>query len=164
MRGVNCSIPRLFVVASLSAAGCAYTRDVSTTAEYKPWIGKTVPTVGPRGYNVFSPTLGPYFMEWADGYGDYPIVAKIPEGYPVVIEAAKRTEGRYLMGNIPFTHDQLILSMEHPEKKNQRIRVWSEINYVEPFKDKKGEKWTFPEDSLDKQTPATESPDPASGK
>jgi len=143
LRG-NCCVLQLLFFSCLFVTGCAYTRDVSTTAEYKPWIGKTVQTVGPRGHNIFSPTWGPYFMDWVDGYSDYPIVAKVPEGYPVVIEAVKRTEGRYLMGNIPFTHDQLILSMEHPREKNKRIRVWSEINYVEPFKDKEGHKVELP--------------------
>src|SRR5262249_13920733 len=125
---------------SLCVAGCAHTRDVSATTEYKPWIGKTVQVTGPRDYNIFAPTLGAYFMDSADGYNGYPIVAKVPEGYPVVIEAVKRTEGRYLMGNMPFTHDQLILSMERPGEKGKRITVWSEINSVEPFKDRVGHK------------------------
>jgi hypothetical protein len=137
MRGANCWVAQFLFLACLFATGCAHTRDVSTTAEYKPWIGKTVQAVG-GGYNIFSPAWGPYFMDYVDGYNGYPIVAKVPEGYPVVIEAVKRTEGRHLMGNTTFAHDQLILSMEHPREKNKRIRVWSEINYVEPFKDKEG--------------------------
>ncbi len=144
MRGANFCVAQFLLLACLFATGCAQTRDVSTVAEYKPWIGKTVQTVGPRGYNIFSPTWGPYFMDSFDGYNGYPIVAKIPNGYPVIIEAVRRTEGRYLMGNMPFRHDQLILSMEHPGEKNKRITVWSEINSVEPFRDKEGYKVEFP--------------------
>ena len=130
-------------LACFLALGCAHTYDVSTTAEYQPWIGKTVQVVGPRGYNVFSPTWGPCFLDSADGFNSYPILAKLPEGYPVVIEAVKRTKGRYLVGNMPFTHDELILSMAHPADGTKRIRAWAELNFVEPFKDKKGSLYLF---------------------
>jgi hypothetical protein len=105
--------------------------------EYQPWIGKTVAVVGPRDYNVFAPSWGPYFMHWVDGYNGYPIVAKLPVGYPVVIKAIKRTEGTLLIGG-PFVHDDLMLSVADPSHLDKRITVWSEINFVEPFKDKQG--------------------------
>ena len=144
MRGANCCVAQFLFLACLFVVGCAHTHDVSTTADYKPWIGKTVHVVEGR-YTIFSATWRPYFMEGVDSYSTYPIVAKVPEGYPVVIEAVKRTEGRYLFPSVmPFTHDQLILSMEHPGKKDKRIKVWSEINYVEPFKDKEGHKVEYP--------------------
>jgi hypothetical protein len=143
MRRANGLVAQSALFACLALAGCAHTRDVSATAEYKPWIGKTVRAAGDHGYNVFSPPREPYVMHYVDGYNGYPIVAKIPDGYPVVIEAVKRTEGRYLMGDMPFIHDQLILSMQHPGEKGKRLTVWSEVEYVEPFKDKKGHK-VFP--------------------
>lgn len=123
----------------LATAGCCSTRDVSTTAEYAPWIGKTVTLAGSGGYNVFAPPMMPLFISPANFiYGTYPIVAKLPDGYPVVIQAVKRTEGRYLIGDIPFRTDEFVLSMEDPAAKGKRMIIWSELNYVEPFKTKQG--------------------------
>lgn len=144
MRVVNRCLVQYVVLAGFFCAGCAHTRDVSSASEYKPWIGKTVRAVGSRGYNIFSPTWGPYFLDTSASYNNYPVVGKVPEGHPVVITAVKRTQGRYLIGTSPFTHDQLVLSMEHPSKKNRRIFVRAEINYVEPFRGMEGHKVESP--------------------
>ena len=122
---------RLNALVCLGMGGCANTRDISSTPEYKPWIGKTVKLADPRGYNVFAPNFAPYFISTADGDNGYPIVAKLPDGYPVVIEAVNKTEGRYLIGNIPFWEVRLVLSVEIPgEKSKKRIRAYSELNCV----------------------------------
>jgi hypothetical protein len=138
MRSKKDSVALFVLFACFLSVGCAHTRDLSATDEYRPWIGKTVRMAWPRSFNVFSPIWGPDFIHWFDGYNGYPIIAKVPEGYPVVIEAVKRTEGRYLMVDVAFTHDRLILSLEHPDQKGKRITVWSELNFVEPFKYKEG--------------------------
>jgi hypothetical protein len=127
----------LGILACVGSSGCAHTRDISSTSEYKPWIGKTVKLCDSRKYNVFAPSGGAYFISGVDGYNGYPILATAPDGYPVVIEAVKKTEGRYVIGG-PFTHVWLVLSMEKPGETNKRIKVHSELNYVEPFRDKQG--------------------------
>ncbi len=130
---VNWSIGLALLVCS--CVGCAHTQDVSNTPEYKPWIGKTVCLT--RQGNVFSPTWSPYFLDGCDGYCNYPKVATLPEGYPVVIQAVMHTDGKYLLNTrIGYTEDQLLLSIELPGKEKKRITVWSDLNYVEPFQNK----------------------------
>ena len=134
----------LGLLACLGIAGCAHTRDISSTPEYKPWIGKKVNLNEGNGYNVFAPPFGSRFISQYAGYGGYPIVAKVPAGYPVVIEAVKETKGRYLIGDIPYTHVQLVLSLQDPAEKEKRLTVHSELDDVRPFKNKKGYSLEFP--------------------
>jgi hypothetical protein len=130
---------RLAVLAALvclTTGGCAHTRDLSATPEYQPWIGKTVRLCSwPQDYNVFAPRWQPQFISTAASYSDYPIIATLPQGYPVVIEAVKETNGIYLIGG-PYTHVHLVLSMEHPTEKSQRIKAGADLNDVEPFQDR----------------------------
>ncbi len=121
-----------------------HTRDVSSTPEYKLWIGKTVNLEGANGYNVFSPTFGSRFISSYYGYNGYPIVAKLPDGYPVVIEAVKETKTRYLMTDIRDTRVELVLSLQDPVEKSKRLTVYSELNAVKPFKNKEGYSLEFP--------------------
>lgn len=126
----------LGILVCLSTGGCAHTQDLSSTPEYKPWIGKTVRLRSwPQDYKVFAPRWGPYFISTSEREPEGPIVARLPQGYPVVIEAVKETNGIYLIGG-PYTHVHLVLSMEHPAEKNKRIKVQSDLNDVEPFQDR----------------------------
>ncbi len=93
----------------------------------------------PQNYNIFDRGWHSYFIDTAASYYDYPIVATFPQGYPVVIEAVKETKGISVIGG-PYTQINLVLSMEHPSKKNKRIKVYSNLDYVEPFRDLKGHK------------------------
>jgi hypothetical protein len=128
----------LGVVVGLGTGGCAHTRDISSTPQYKPWIGKTVSLRSElQNYNVFAPTSDLYFISTAASYAGYPIVATLPQGYPVVIDAVKETKGVYLIGG-PYTHVRLVLSIELPNKKSKWIKVHSELNDVEPFRNRKG--------------------------
>jgi hypothetical protein len=129
---LNCSSGLLLGLCT--CVGCAHTQDLSNTPEYKPWIGKTVSLT--RQENVFSPTWSPCFLSGYDSYRDYHKVATLPGGYPVVIEAVKRTEGRFLLTPGGYIDDQLVLSIELPGKATKRITVWSDLGYVEPFRDK----------------------------
>jgi hypothetical protein len=134
------SLAVLPILVCLSTGGCASTRDLSSTPEYQPWIGKTVRLCSsPQNYNVFVPRGQPPFISTAASYCGYPIIATLPEGCPVVIEAVKETNGMYLIGG-PYTHLQLVLSMEHPSEKNKRIKARSDLNDVEPFRDRKCKK------------------------
>ncbi len=121
----------------MSTGGCAHTRDLSSTSEYKPWIGKTVRLRSwPQNYNVFAPGGQSQFISTAATECCYPIIATLPEGYPVVIEAVKETDGIYLIGG-RYSRVRLVLSMEHPAEKNKRIEAQSDLNDVEPFQDRK---------------------------
>jgi hypothetical protein len=130
----------LAVLAAVGIGGCAHTRDISSMPQYKPWIGKTVKLrSGPQNYNVFAPTRHSYFIDTSASFANYPIVANLPQGYPVVIKAVKETKGIYLIGG-PYTSINLVLSMEHPGQKNKWIKVDSKLNDVEPFQDRKWHK------------------------
>ena len=130
----------LGILVGLGAGGCAHTRDISSTPEYQPWIGKTVPLrESQQNYNIFDRGWHSYYISTMASYFGYPIVATLPPRSPVVIEAVKETKGIYLIGG-PYTDINLILSMEHPSKKNKRIKVHSDLNDVEPFRDFKGHK------------------------
>ncbi len=133
MRIRNCSFIPFVLLACLSEVGCALTRDVdvSDDPKYKPWIGKTVPLVGPRDLNIFEERSGSYFLSYFDGIDRKPIIAKLPIGYPVVIEAVKLHDGGTISG--PNTYPLVILSMEHPNEKSKRIWVSSDLDFVEPF-------------------------------
>jgi hypothetical protein len=127
----------LGILICLDTSGCAHTRDLSSAPEYKPWIGKTVKLSGQKTYNIFAPRWQSPFIDSAASYSNYPILARFPEGYPVVIDAVKETKGTYYVVG-PYTGVYLILSMELPGNKNKRIKVKSELNNVEPFRDRKG--------------------------
>jgi hypothetical protein len=130
----------LGILVGLGTGGCAHTRDISSTPQYKPWIGKTVKLRdGPQNYNIYAPTWHSYFINTSASYSDYPIVANLPRGYPVIIDAVKETKGIYLIGG-PYTHVHSVLSMELPNKKKKWIKVHSELDDVEPFRDRKGHK------------------------
>jgi hypothetical protein len=130
----------IFLVGALicvGIAGCTHTRDVSSMPEYKPWIGKEVSLTGPGEYHVVAPKWSAYYLEPANVVPDCPILGKVSMERKVIIEAVNETKGTYLIGG-PFTRVHLILSTEHPLEKNKRIRVESELNYVEPFRDRVG--------------------------
>jgi hypothetical protein len=130
----------LGILVGLGTTGCAHTRDISSAPQFKPWIGKTVKLRDwPQNYNVFAPPLHSYFINTSASYCGYPIVANLPPGYPVVIDAVKETKGIYLIGG-PYTHVQLALSLELPNEKNKWVKVHSELDDVEPFRDRKGHK------------------------
>jgi hypothetical protein len=90
----------------------------------------------PQEYKVFVPRQGPYFISTSEREPEGPMVARLPQGYPVVIEAVKEEKGIYLIGG-PYTLVRLVLSMEHPVEKNKPITAQSDLNDVEPFQDRK---------------------------
>ena len=158
MRNAKSCVARLLFFACFFAAGCAHTRDISSTPEYKPWVGKAVNLCGPGDYNVMAPKWSAYYLLGANVDDGSPILGKVREKPNVIIEAVKETKGTYLIGG-PYTHVHLILSMEHPTEKNRRIRVVSELNYVEPFRDRVGHKLdNFQLADSPNKSPASEKP------
>jgi hypothetical protein len=65
---------------------------------------------------------------------DYPILAKISGGTPVVIQAVTEIQENYFLG--PYFRYHLTLSMEHPSQPNKLIKVQAHLSDVEPFKDR----------------------------
>jgi hypothetical protein len=133
MRTRGSSFIPFVLLACLSEVGCAHTRDVdvSDDPKYKPWIGKTVPVVG-DSLSIFEDRRGYLLFFSSDVIDGKPGIAKLPIGYPVVIEAVKLVDGGTIMG--PNTYPEVILSMEHPNEKSKRILVRSGLNFVEPFR------------------------------
>lgn len=118
---------------AIYGAGRASSRDVSHLDEYKPWIGKEVRLSGPRSYNIFAPTWGPYLLSWTDDCLDYPIAAKTPPNYPVTIKAVRRMEGVNVLNFLSYSEDQLVLSVSPPDADGEQFLVLSELSAVEPF-------------------------------
>ena len=59
----------LGILVGLGAGGCAHTRDISSTSQYKPWIGKTVQLRDwPQDYNIFA--RHSYFISTAASLSD----------------------------------------------------------------------------------------------
>jgi hypothetical protein len=54
---------------------------------------------------------------------DHLVVCTLPEGYPVQVEAIKRVTGRTLIGGIPFREEYAVISLDHPQHPEARIRA-----------------------------------------
>jgi hypothetical protein len=71
-------------------------------------------------------TLWPAYEIVIAPYQGYPedwVVAKLPKGFPVKVESIKREEGRLLIGDMPYWEEYAVVSFDHPDHPEQRIRA-----------------------------------------
>ncbi len=119
---------RLWVPGSLLllvAAGCRQVRDISAAPPYSAWVGARY-CLKCEAELLNEGTLLPSYsvcFERLRGSSDGWVVCKLPEGYPVKVEAVKRVTGRTLIGDIPFTEEYAVISLDHPTRPGSRIRA-----------------------------------------
>jgi hypothetical protein len=123
----------LLLVLSALVCGCSHTRDLSSTPEYRPWIGQTVKLTSPGDYNIYSQIWGPNLL-YAYDDSERPLLGKVSGGASAVIEAVTETKATLLIGG-DYTNYHVLLSMQSPSEPAKRIRVKAWLSAVEPFKD-----------------------------
>jgi hypothetical protein len=109
----------------VAAGGCRHIEDVSAAAPYAGMIGATYRLCpeaellregGPgRGYDIV--------IHRYHGHSDKWVVATLPEGWPIRVEAVKRETGRTLLGDLPFDERWAIVSLDDPRTPSRRIRA-----------------------------------------
>lgn len=68
------------------------------------------------------------------GYREERVVAKLPDGYEIKIEAIKREEGRTLIGNWPYREEYAIVSLKHPKIHKLRIQATTSLGNFEDMR------------------------------
>ncbi len=120
----------------LAPAGCRHVQDISGIPPHSGQVGLRYRLSREAELLKKETVVASYSVcfERLPGTSDAWVVCTLPAGYPVQVEAIKRVTGRLLIGGMPFEEKYAVISLDHPQHPEARIRA--EL-YLEDFKDLK---------------------------
>ena len=124
-------------LAFLLAAGCRHhVSDISNVVPYSGYIGVTYRLNAraelldhnstPPGYSILSDRVKGASDEW--------VVAQLPEGYEIQVEAVRRDEGTMLIGGDPYKDEYAVVSLVDPVGRKRRIHATISVENLESMR------------------------------
>jgi hypothetical protein len=113
-------------LACLLAAGCFHhVRDISAVAPYSGYVGATY-RLHARAELLDRDSVRPghsILFARAEGASDAEVLAHLPAGYEIRVEAVRREERTLRMGGFHVTDEYAVVSLADPTGRNGRVRA-----------------------------------------
>jgi hypothetical protein len=123
------AITAVCLTVAVQTTGCRHIDDLSAIPPYASVVGATFrlrreaellnENAFERGYNIM-------FDRCRGGSDDW-VVAKLPVGWRVHVEAVKRQTGRMVIGSFPFERSWAVISLDDPRNPKRPIRATIEM-------------------------------------